>query len=221
LRSDFDPLIVRKSLRAAELAAATPGIGPTDPEALRREAQLKLEASDWGRIVVAAAVTAFALPFLLRSGPSGDQPAVATVQGGDVAAGLRSGSAESTVPSTAPDIAFLNGPATTLEAAPILIGVPAPKSATEIEGKVGFQVVPPLWRELPRPCIAGKTGVGAVLPIGGLITLVNLSNNHTTTCVVAVHRDIPPDQVLQLTESIFNELGDQIDAPLTVRISWK
>jgi hypothetical protein len=182
---------------------------------------LRLEAVDWRRIVVVAAVTAVAVPFLLRSGPTGDQPAVATVQGGDVAAGLRSGPAESSVPSTAPDIGFLNGPATTLEAAPILIGVPAPKSATEIDGKVGFIVVPPVWRELPRPCIAAKTGIGAVLPVGGSVTLVNLSNNHTTTCIVAVHRDIPPDQVLALTESIFNELGDQIDAPLTVRISWK
>ncbi len=172
-------------------------------------------------MVLAAAVTALAIPFLIRSGSTGPQTAVATVQGGDVAAGLRSEPSQSSVPSTTPDIAFLNGPATTLEAAPILIGVPAPKSATEIEGKVGFQVVPPLWRELPRPCIAGKTGAGAVLPVGGNITLVNLSNNHTTTCIVAVHRDIPPDQVLQLTESIFNELGDQIDAPLTVRISWK
>ena len=170
---------------------------------------------------MAAAVTAVAVPFLLRSAPSGGQTAVATVQGGDVEAGLRSGPAERSVPSTSPDIAFLNGPATTLEAPPILIGVPAPKSATEIDGKVGFLVVPPVWRELPRPCIAAKTGIGAVLPVGGSITLVNLSNNHTTTCIVAVHRDIPPDQVLALTESIFNELGDQIDAPLTVRISWK
>jgi hypothetical protein len=181
---------------------------------------LRLEAVDWRRIVVAAAVTAVAVPFLLRSGNTGESTAVATVQGGDVAAGLRAGPAEDSTPTTSTDIAFLNGPATTLEAAPILIGVPAPKSATEIDGKVGFQVVPPLWRELPRPCIAAKTGIGSVLPVGGTVTLVNLSNNHSTTCVVAVHRDIPPDQVLQLTESIFNELGDQIDAPLTVRISW-
>jgi hypothetical protein len=172
-------------------------------------------------MVLAAAVTALAIPFLLRSGSTGEQTAVATVQGGDVAAGLRAGPAESSVPSTAPEIAFLNGPATTLEPAPILIGVPAPKTATEIDGKVGFQIVPPLWRELPRPCIAGKTGIGSLLPVGGNITLVNLSNQHTTTCIVAVHRDIPPDQVLQLTEAIFNELGDQIDAPLTVHISWK
>jgi hypothetical protein len=220
LPSDFDPLIVRKSLRAAELAAATPGIGPSDPEALRREAQLRLEAVDWRRIVVAAVVTAVAVPFLLRSGQTAESTAVATVQGGDVAAGLRGGSAEST-PTTSTDIAFLNGPATTLEPAPILIGVPAPKSATEIDGKVGFQIVPPLWRELPRPCIAGKVGIGSLLPVGGNITLINPSNNHTTTCIVAVHRDIPADQVLQLTESIFNELGDQIDAPLTVHISWK
>jgi hypothetical protein len=169
---------------------------------------------------VAAVVTAVAVPFLLRSGTSGDQPAVATVQGGDVAAGLRSGPTESSVPATAPDIGFLNGPATTLEPTPILIGVPAPKSATEADGKVGFRVFPAKWRELPRPCIAAKTGIGSVLPVGGTVKLVNLSNNHTTTCIVAVHQDIPPDQVLQLTESIFNELGDQIEAPLTVRISW-
>jgi hypothetical protein len=172
-------------------------------------------------MVLAAALTALAIPFLLRSGSADPQTAVATVQGGDVAAGLRSDPTDISAPSTAPDIGFLNGPETTLEAAPILIGVPAPKSATEIDGKVGFAVVPPVWRELPRPCIAAKTGPGAALPVGGSITLVNLSNNHTTTCIVAVHRDIPPDQVLLLTEAIFNELGDQIDAPLTVRISWK
>jgi hypothetical protein len=173
-------------------------------------------------MVLAAVVTSLAIPFLLRSGPTGDQPAVATVQGGDVAAGLRSGTTESSVAqSTSPDIAYLNGPATTLEAAPILIGVPAAKSPTEFDGLVGFQILPPLYRGLPRPCIAAKVGLGAAIPVGVTLTLVNLNNNHKTTCVVAVHRDIPSDQVLQLDESIFNELGDQIDAPLTVRLSWK
>jgi hypothetical protein len=173
-------------------------------------------------MVLAAALTAVAIPFLLRSGSTGEQTAVATVQGGDVAAGLRSGATESSIAqSTSPDIAYLNGPATTLEAAPILIGVPAAKSLTEFDGKVGFAVVPPAWRGLPRPCIAAKEGPGAAIPVGVILTLVNLNNSHTTTCVVATHKEMPADQVLQLTETIFNELGDQIDSPLTVRLSWK
>jgi hypothetical protein len=173
-------------------------------------------------MVLAAALTAVAIPFLLRSGSTGEQTAVATVQGGDVAAGLRSGATESSVAeSTSPDIAYLNGPATTLEAAPILIGVPAAKSLTEFDGKVGFQVIPPRWLGLPRPCVAATVGPGLAIPVGATVTLINLNNNHTTTCVVAVHKDIPPDQALQLGETIFNELGDQIDSPLTVRLSWK
>ena len=171
---------------------------------------------------MAAAVTALAIPFLLRSGSSGDQPAVASVQGGDVAAGLRAEGANQEQTTTTSDIGFLSGPSTTLEAAPILIGVPAAKSATEFEGKVGFRSVPLTWKDLPRPCIASNVGNGLAIPVGSSVTLVNTNNNHTTTCIVAVHRtDVPANLDLQLTESIYNELGDQLDAPLTVRISWK
>jgi hypothetical protein len=174
-------------------------------------------------MLVAAVVTAVSLPFLVWSGRTANPSAVATVDGGDVTAGLRgNGSSSSVDKSSSPDIGYLNGPETTLEAAPILIGVPAAKPLNEIDGKVGYREVPPAWRNNPRPCIANKlVPPGSQLPDGTRLTITNLSNSHTTTCNVVVHYPMPADQILQLTESVFNELGDQIDSPLSVRISWK
>ena len=223
MRSGFPPLNVAKLLRAAGLPAATPNLDrSSDPDLVRREAMLKFEAADRRRLVLAAAITALSVPLLLRSSSAVDQPAVATVQGEDVAAGLRSGAvATSLTPTASTDIAFLTGPSTTLEPAPILIGVPAARTATEMDGRVGFQSVPLSWKGLPRPCIANTVGPGLAIPVGTSVTLVNISNNHTTTCIVAVHRPIPAGQVMQLSEPIYNELGDQLDAPLPVHISWK
>ena len=174
-------------------------------------------------MLVAAVVTAMALPFLLSHAQSGgNDPAVATVDGNGVAAGLRNGNSTSSVEaSTSPDFGYLNGPETTLEPAPILVGVPPAKSANEMDARIGYRVVPPLWRSLPRPCIANSIVPGASIPVGTTLTIVNLANSHTTTCVVATHLPLPAEQPLQLTEAVYAELGDQIDAPLSVRISWK
>jgi hypothetical protein len=173
-------------------------------------------------MLVAAVVTVLALPFLLSHSRGNNDPAVATADGSDLAAGLRQGnSTSSSAASSSPDIGFLNGPETTLEPAPILVGVPPAKPTNQMDAKVGYRTVPPLWRSLPRPCIANTIVPGSAIPVGTALTIVNLSNSHTTTCIVATHLTLPADQPLQLTESVFSELGDQIDAPLSVRISWK
>jgi hypothetical protein len=53
-----------------------------------------------------------------------------------------------------------------------------------------------------------------------VLTVTNLDNGHVTTCTVALKKSLPGGQLIVLDTPIFQELGDLIEAPVPVRVTW-
>lgn len=183
---------------------------------------MRFEPSDRRRVILAAVATAVALPFVLPN--RANTPASAPVLGGqDLGAELRpadpadpaasTSSIESLPPSTIP---FIVGPSTSAEPAPILIGVPAPAGANERTGFAGYRSFPPSYQALPRPCWVPPQSARA----GTTVTITNLNNARSTTCVVALIAQLPDGHVVGVGEAVFSEIADLIDSPIPVKIIW-
>jgi hypothetical protein len=186
-------------------------------------------------MLIAIVLTAVAIPFLM-SGRSGTPAAAPGFGGPDLAESLNTtalndaalnDAAGSTVASSAKaavsssstvspadsTIPFLAGPSTTAQAPPVLIAVPA-VSTKELQGLAIFRTFPASWANLPRLCVT------ATIPGGTTVTITNLNNARTTTCIAATKVTLPPDHVIAMTDAIFGEIADVIDSPIPVKISW-
>ena len=53
------------------------------------------------------------------------------------------------------------------------------------------------------------------------MTVTNLDNGHTVTCVIAERTGVPDDQVIVLDTPVFEQLADLVEAPIPVTISWR
>ena len=172
-----------------------------------------------------AIITAACTPLLLNAS-KGATPASAPTPGGvNLATEIRSGDPASTVAaeptstastsSTSLQYPFLVGPSTTQPAAPVLIGVPAPAPGNVYQGLALYRTFPVNWQNLPRPCLVDK-----VAPSGTTITITNLNNAKTTTCIVATQAALPEGHVVALSEKVFAEIADITESPVPVRISF-
>ena len=59
------------------------------------------------------------------------------------------------------------------------------------------------------------------LAVGTKVTVTNLDNGHTVTCVIADRTGVPDDQVIVLDTAVFAQLADLVEAPIPVTISWQ
>jgi hypothetical protein len=172
---------------------------------------LHLQTADRRRIAVATMITLVALPVLWL-----DRQDQAAEQGGGVAALVPSGAVESPVAegsggadfdeSTGADPVFLGGP--TIPPRPTAEIAYAADGGTSIQVRLDY----------------ARIGQGAcrmpAVPLGERVTVTNVDNGRSTTCVNASIE--PPSNGREaLIDSLgFLELADLIDAPLTVRVSW-
>jgi hypothetical protein len=186
---------------------------------------LRFEPTDRRRIVLLAIVTAACTPLLLNGSKSATPASAPTPGGVNLATEIQSGEPASTVTdastSTAPttsttlQLPFLVGPSTTQPAAPVLIGVPAAAPGNVYQGLALYRTFPVNWQNLPRPCL-----VDDVAPSGTTITITNLNNARTTTCIVATKAALPEGHVVALSEKVFSEIADVTESPVPVRISF-
>ncbi len=166
-------------------------------------------------MLAAAVVTAAFLPSLLRNPSPQRQPATASAPGNDLGVG-RSQTTASTSPNTVAEIGYLSGPSSTVEPAPVLIGVPAPAPPTQSDGLAAWRAFPLPWYNLPRPCVSrSKT-----IPGGTTVRVTNLNNGRTTTCVVATQLDLAAGHVLAISDKVFEDIADLIESPIPVRVNW-
>jgi hypothetical protein len=176
-------------------------------------------------MLIAIVLTAVAIPFLM-SGRNGTPAAAPGFGGPDLAESLNTtadstappstkaaASTSSTVNPADSTIPFLAGPSTTGSPPPVLIAVPAVPTK-ELQGFAIFRTFPASWSNLPRLCVT------AVVPGGTTVTVTNLNNARTTTCIAATKVTLPPDHVIAMTDAIFGEIADVIDSPIPVTISW-
>ena len=178
-------------------------------------------------MIIAIVLTAVAIPFLMN-GRNGRPAAAPGLGGPDLAQSLNTPSPTAAAESAAPSskaanssspatisstIPFLVGPSTTALAPPVLIAVPAVPTK-ELQGLAIYRTFAASWANLPRLCVT------AVVPGGTTVTVTNLNNARSTTCIAATKVALPPDHVIAMTDAIFGEIADVIDSPIPVKISW-
>jgi hypothetical protein len=191
---------------------------------------LRFEPGDRRRMIIAIVLTAVSIPFLLN-GRNGRPAAAPGLGGPDLAQSLNTTSLDGAAgPTVSPStnvalsssssvnpadstIPFLVGPSTTAPAPPILIAVPAVPTK-ELQGLAIYRTFPASWANLPRVCVTASIRGGTT------ITITNLNNARSTTCIAATNVTLPPDHVIAMTDAIFGEIADVIDSPIPVKISW-
>jgi hypothetical protein len=164
------------------------------------------------RLLLAAVLTLVALPalWLMSRDDGSGAPNVATA-GIAVAAG---GGTEGTDPGS-------SGSDTTLgDAAPVFLGGPK----VEASGIAEIAVPPKPRQEVRdakatyRSTLTPGTCLVPFVATGTTLTIVNLDNNHSTTCV-AIYSPASEVQDVVLQTSTFLELADLTDAPIPVEFS--
>lgn len=172
--------------------------------------------TDRRRLVVAAAFTIVALPaiWLFTRGEattSSGAPSIA-------AAGIESPRGDAATAVTDVDTMgsngpiFINGPTTPPKPAVIQIVVPAQVEGEYTEGGATYK------SSLgPDPTTCSAPGA----PFGALLTVTNRDNGKSITCVNRTQSVLGAGLAITLTSDQFVNIGQQVDAPIPVRITWQ
>lgn len=181
--------------------------------------------SDKRRFYVAALLTLAALPVLwfVSRDDAGAGPTVATA-GVDVGGATDPNDTTTSAPTSSVSVTIgqsnLPDEPSVRDDAPIFLDGPAAN-----EGGVSQIAVPassgiaPIFTEATfRSAMAGEENCfTSGIPTGTTITVVNLDNNKSITCVVALAPAVQRDGLVMHTDR-FRELADLTDAPVPVEI---
>jgi hypothetical protein len=168
-----------------------------------------MNAYDRRRLVLASIFTVVALPALWVINRN-DQSAAPKVG----AAGVAPVGANTAPPTSAykpdPPI-FLDGPANGVGPAVVDIVVPRAPTDTEATGRASFRRFADASN---NPCST------ALAPWNARITVTNLNNGQSTTCVNSISPPLPAGVDIVLHTELFTTIADLTDAPIPVRLSW-
>jgi len=172
-----------------------------------------VQGNERRRVVLATAFTLVALPAIWvfergdASGPS--TPSVAAAGVPEPAAG--SGGEGSTT-TAAPEVpVFLDGGAPV--AGPAVIDIARPGVGPD-EARARATFVRHQGATVPRPCTTALARAGAT------ITVTNVDNGLSTTCVNTLGYPIPVGSDIVIHTDVFVQIADLVDAPVPVRLSW-
>lgn len=179
---------------------------------------MALDDTDRRRFVIAAIVSMLALPALWWAnrddGSAGPNLATAGVEVRSESAPDRTvadrGTDESNLPSAqtvgGSDPVFLEGP------------VPNPVGVSEIAVPAGGASESTFTEATYRSSVvAPDSCLSKTLPQGRTVTVINLDNNRTTTCVIRLAPATQVDDLVLHTDQ-FVELADLTDAPIPVEV---
>lgn len=160
---------------------------------------------------MAAAFTIIALPsvWLLDR----DTPTVSPSVAAAGVPGPQLDPADPIAATTTPEIpVFLTNTVAAVAPAVVDIALAAPLGANEAEGGATYQHF--LESTLTNPCTA------PVAPSGATITIVNIDNGLSTTCINTLGSRVPPNIAIVIQTDTYTGIADLVDAPIPVRISW-
>jgi hypothetical protein len=178
---------------------------------------LLVERSDRMRLLVATALTVVALPLLLNETRNDGSSAAAVVGPANelAAVGKAAAAADTTeAPTSSTDGGFLGGPTSAPPPVVIDIAVPAAKPDKRATGRAGFKRWAPGTVAMMNPCAT------ALVRTGATITVTNLDNGHTTTCVNIGTAGVPKGTDIVIQTEFFEQLGDVVQAPVPVELRW-
>ena len=177
---------------------------------------LRFQPADKWRLVMATAVTVLALPFLLdQSKRATPGLAVAPAGGNGALSDQLPRSAAETDPSIAENQSIVTlGPGNSTTSQRIVIAVPTspPEGSKFAKGRAGYRT----WQLTAngRPCLFS----GA--PVNTVVSITNLDNGRTTTCLVAGAQDPNSGLVILLDSTVLQDVADLVEAPVPVRVAW-
>ena len=179
---------------------------------------LNLDATDRRRLAVAAALTIIALPaiWLFARGEPGNGTAAPNVAGAAGVAVPGNGATSAQTGGTADPFGtdnpiFVDGPSTPPKAVVVPVVVPAATDAKHIDGLATYK-----HSDDPttQTCSATNAQFNATL------TVTNLDNGRQLQCVNKTPSVFGTGIEIQLTAEQFERIGELVDAPIHVRISW-
>lgn len=178
---------------------------------------MNLDVTDRRRLLVATAATLIALPaiwlFTRDEAAKGDAVPTAAVAGVDTPSGVAGTTADSTVdPFGTSGPIFVDGPTTPPKPAVIQIVVPAAPDGTSVDGGATYARV--IGQGAEDSCSAPNAEFGATL------TVTNRDNGRSITCVNRHPEVLGSGLEIKLTTAQFEQIGQIVDAPIPVRISW-
>ena len=178
---------------------------------------MNLDVTDRRRLLVATAATLIALPaiwlFTRDEATNGNAVPTAAVAGVETPAGAGAATTDSAVdPFGTSGPIFVDGPTTPPKPAVIQIVVPAAPEGEYVDGGATYARV--IGQGAADSCSAPNADFGATL------TITNRDNGRTITCVNRHPAVLGPGLEVKLTTAQFEPIGQIVDAPIPVRISW-
>ena len=58
------------------------------------------------------------------------------------------------------------------------------------------------------------------MPLGSRARVVNVDNGHELTCVIVSNAPLGRNEVIAVEASFYAQLGDPVQAPLPVLVTW-
>ncbi len=177
---------------------------------------LNLDVTDRRRLAFAAAFTIIALPaiwlFTRGEATTGSGAPTIAAAGIDAAAGTNGAPVVTDQGSMGPNSPiFIDGPTTPPKPAVIQIVVPAAVKGDYTEGGASYKSG---TTAAPDTCSAPDA------PFGAALTVTNRDNGRSITCVNRAPIGLTVGLAIQLNPAQFSQLGQLVDAPIPVRITW-
>jgi hypothetical protein len=172
-----------------------------------------MSPDDRRRLTLATIITLVALPALWLMQRDDTAPGSPTVAAAGAPAAPAVDSSDEGDPDDPPPPAYLEGPSTTapiVDDTPLVIATGDAGTANRLTGTAGY-------RRFDDATTSGTCQVTGA-PLGIVLTVRNVDNDRTTTCVNTSGR--LGDEIAVLDISVFLQVADLVDAPLPVEITW-
>jgi hypothetical protein len=182
------------------------------PAPQHRERPLRFDDRDRRRLLLASALTVAALPAVWlanRDDSASPRPNVAAV--GAPVDGAATASSEHTTLDPMGDVAaqYLDG-----TAAPVAPAAPVTPVVGTADDRVVATATAIFRRSVTNDHLCLYNGVD----VGSRVTVVNVDNNRSMTCVTALRPLNQPQQELVMSANAFASIGDPSTAPIDVEI---
>jgi hypothetical protein len=174
-----------------------------------------MSPDDRRRLTLATIITLVALPALWLMQRDDTAPGSPTVAAAGAPAAPAGETDTEVTDDDPPPPAYLEGPSTTapvVDDTPLVIATGETNTANRLTGTAGY-------RRFDDALNPGTCNVNGA-PLGVTITVRNVDNDRTTTCVNTSTARGDDGEIAVLDIAIFLQIADLVDAPLPVELTW-
>lgn len=174
-----------------------------------------MSPDDRRRLTLATIITLVALPALWLMQRDDTAPGSPTVAAAGAPAPPAADADDEATEGDPPPPAYLEGPSTTapvVSDAPLVIATGDADSANRLTGTAGY-------RRFDDVITSGTCHVSGA-PLAVTITVRNVDNDRTTSCVNTSTALGDDGEIAVLDIAVFLQIADLVDAPLPVELTW-